>query len=72
MTHQPKKSLEFSVPHLWDGVLCMCDLVMKIHKKNKNFPFLKVLETILGIIYGRKCVLRTNNKLNKRCKTVEQ
>ena len=41
MTQQQKKSVEFYVPYLWDGVLCMCDLVMEINKENKDFPFSK-------------------------------
>ena len=71
MTHQQKRSVEFHVPYLWDGVLCMCDLFMKIKQKKQRFSIFEtlVLETILGIIQGRKCVLRTNKKLNTGCKT---
>ena len=69
MTHQQKRLVD-----LWDGVLCMCDLFMKINKEKQRFSIFKMLvpETILGSIYGRKCVVSTKNKLNTGCKTVEQ
>ena len=52
MPHQQKGSVEFYVRYLWDGVLCMCDLFMKINKEKQRFSILKmlVIETILGSI----------------------
>ena len=52
MTQQPHKSVEFYVPYLWDGVLCMCGLFMQINKEKQRFSFFKmvVVETILGSI----------------------
>ena len=52
MIHQQKGSVEFYVPYLWDGVLCMCDLFMKISKEKQSFSIFKmlVLESTLGSI----------------------
>ena len=51
MIHQQKSSVQFYVSYLQDGLLCMCDLSIKINIKKRCFIFIMVvLETILGII----------------------
>ena len=38
MTHPQKRLVEFSVAYLWDGVLCMFDLFMKVNRKKILLP----------------------------------